>query len=134
MLNEKAQNPRGIHVFENSKFAILDPQRVRMNICHLFILVNMQNRWNNLRIYLQIEISKTQFYIYNHQWWNLACENMLYKPMKNQYLWHFHQNMCFSNMLKPIKFPELHRKTQNGEKLKCAYFWHQGDVTEFCRK
>ena len=30
----------------------------------------------NLRIYLQIEMSKTHFYIYNRHWWNLACENM----------------------------------------------------------
>ena len=36
MLNEKTQNPRGNRIFENSKFAILDPQRMRMNICHLF--------------------------------------------------------------------------------------------------
>ena len=36
LLNEKTQNPRENHNFENSKFAILDPQRVRVKLCHLF--------------------------------------------------------------------------------------------------
>ena len=36
MLNEQTQNPRGNHVFESSKFAILDPQRVRVKFYHLF--------------------------------------------------------------------------------------------------
>ena len=37
IVKQQTQNPRGNHFFESSKFAILDPQRVRVTFFHFVV-------------------------------------------------------------------------------------------------
>ena len=78
MLNEKTQNPRGNHIFESSKFAILDPQRVRATNDNLVCIMQTTQVLKQPLVFIgKHTFQIKRFYTPKSQWRISGCKNIL---------------------------------------------------------
>ena len=106
MLNKKTQNSRGNHLSESSKFAILDPQRMRVTNNHLFHFAKTA-KLSTFHWVLQQkkhDVQLTRFYTRDFQQRISVCKNILKKQWKINKKLHLQQTIIFVYVCNNDKF------------------------------